>query len=361
MNISDIKTRVKDFTGVDTSDTEVAARLLRFINDARREVAKKNDWNCLKQFYNLLLPSDITTGSVSINSGEYTVTGVGTAFADSMVGSYINFGSTSQSEYEWYRVSKVNSALELIIDAPYIGDSITGQSFTIRKIYHRIPGNVSKIDEIYEFTNPRMLKFKDGDIFTAQDTTYKSVVGTPYSYNICGIYGRELSYATGTLSGASGSRSITGGSTSFLGNVLPGDKVSINGDSNEYRVASIESNTSLTLVQKLTASATSATYSIVSNPDSFMIRLSPPTDRKAIIPISYYAYPFDLISDIDEDELTRRYGDLILDYVIAKEKRASDDNTWITDRNLADSNIREQIADGRKAGIWRPNLPKFNP
>ena len=51
MTVADIKTQINDLVGVDSSDTTVAARLLRWINNARRDMYKARDWDALKPYY----------------------------------------------------------------------------------------------------------------------------------------------------------------------------------------------------------------------------------------------------------------------------------------------------------------------
>jgi hypothetical protein len=356
MNITNIMDRIQDYLGVDTSDTDVSARLIRFINDARKEIAKKGDWNCLKRFYNLVIPSDVSDGTVSITADTNTVAGTSTSFASSMIGSYIQLGA------EWYKITAVTSTISLTIDIPFIGSTLTGANYTIRRIFHRLPGDVSKIGEVSEFTIPQIIRQIGNEVFMTQGADYKSVTGTPYRYNICGIYGKENTYTTGSVSGTIATKTVTGAGTSFLANILPGDKFVINGDTNIYRVESIETDTSLTLVQKLTASvAALTTYTATTDADSLMVRFYYPSSRKAIIPFEYFAYPYDLIGITDEDSITRRYGELIVDYVIAKEKRATDDVTWTTDKQLADIGVRETNSEGKKHGSWPPNLSRYKP
>jgi len=357
MNVSDIKNRVQDYTGTYIADTDAAARVLRFINDARREVARQNTWNCLKKQCSIYLPADYSTGTVSVSNQAQTVTGVGTVWTSAMVGRYLNFGSSSQSEYEFYRIMKVNSNTELTIDAPYKGDALSGSAYCIRKIYHRLPGDVAKLDGGIEFTQPQMLTEIQDDILRRQHPDFHSVTGTPSMYNICGIYGREDTYTTGTVTGTIDTRTLTGLATAWLANVVPGDKVKIG--SYVYNVASVDSDTQITLYQKLVVAAAGDTYTITTDPDSMLVRFNHPTDEVAIIPFEYFHYPYDLLGNNDEDELTRRYGEVIVDYVVAMEKRAQDDQAWVTETQKAQASLRNAIAEGKKGGIWRPNLPKF--
>ena len=358
MNVSDIKSRIQDYTGTYVTDTDAAARILRFINDARREIARKNSWNCLKKHCNIYLPADYSTGTVALASQGQTVTGTDTIWTSAMVGRYINFGTTSQQEYEWYRIVKVNSTTELVIDAPYVGSvALTASTYRIRKIYHRIPGDVSKLEGAIEFTLPHLLTEVGGQDMLRYAPDFHSTTGTPTKFDICGIYGREDTYTTGSITGTIATKAITGSGTAFLSNVVAGDKLVTGGYT--YTVASVESDTAITLYQNLVAAAATASYTVTSNPDSMLVRFYNPTDRIAIIPFEYYHYPFDLLGDSDEDELTRRYGEVVVDYVVAKEKRAQDDSSWVTDTQKADATLRDAKAEGNPGGIWRPKLDKY--
>ena len=71
---------------------------------------------------------DYTSGTVTILSGQTTVTGIGTIFTQNMVGRSIELDSL------WYEIVAVTSATSLEIVSPFIGQDQTNATFIIAEI-----------------------------------------------------------------------------------------------------------------------------------------------------------------------------------------------------------------------------------
>jgi hypothetical protein len=359
MNVLDIKKQIRDLTGSDYTQTVVGNRLIRYINDVRRELYKKHDWTFLRKRYQVNLPTDEDTGTVSINQDSRTVTGVGTAFTSDMEGRYIHFSHDSNSKEEWYKIATVNSSTELILEASFVDDSISGEDYLIRKIFHRVPGDVRKLDHVSEFVSPYLLEEIGSKRMLFNYSDLYNRTGTKDYYEIAGTYGKEDEYSTGTVSGSQYSKELTGSGTAWLANIIPGDKIVINGDS--YHVDKVNSDTSITLYQGLTAVKSDVAYTATTNPDSWVIRFEAQADGREIIPIEYYiqAYPF--LTDEDSDYFVRIHPELIIEGVLVWEKRGHDDATWQTDYTKWINSIRETVGHTAKDNIWAPNFFRYEP
>lgn len=84
-----------------------------------------------------LTVSDYTTGTVAITSADQTVTGSGTTFTEAMEGLYL-----MTTDGYWYLIQDYTSATALELLTPYLGPTITGQTYTI--------GQLSPIPDAYE-------------------------------------------------------------------------------------------------------------------------------------------------------------------------------------------------------------------
>lgn len=359
MNVLGVKIQVQDLTGFDYTDTDVAARLIRFINDTRREIYRENDWNFALKTFQISLPIDYETGTVSISQDSRVVTGVGTAFTSTMVGRYIHFAHDTGGQEEWYKISSVTSTTEIILEATYIDSDASGEDFVIRKVYHRVPGNARKIEHLRKFSSPRLVEKIGGTRFYEYNSNINRT-GTKRKFTVAGVYGNEDTYTTGTLSGTSGTKALTGSSTEWLANVVPGDKITI--ASVNYYVESVNSDTSISLYQKLTATTLGATYTVTSDPDSQMIRFDRQSTNRILIELEYYERCYDLLGDTDEDYLLRNFPMLIIDGVVIFEKRASDDASWsAADYQKWKAGIRDAIQSTSDDYMWVPKFHKYRP
>ena len=78
------------------------------------------------------------TGTVSVNNGSTTVTGVGTSWDTELKeGDYIHFGAAGQNDpdAEWHRIKSVESATSLTLEEPYPGSNLSGVDYTARKCF----------------------------------------------------------------------------------------------------------------------------------------------------------------------------------------------------------------------------------
>lgn len=72
---------------------------------------------------------DYTTGTITMTDGEVTVTGVGTAFTDSMIGRVLR-DTDGSSGYE-YRIAERTNGTEILLEEPFSGISGGGKTYLI--------------------------------------------------------------------------------------------------------------------------------------------------------------------------------------------------------------------------------------
>lgn len=117
----------------------------QFVNDAWKTLQAREMWSFRRRSFNIAPPTLYSTGSVSSNvfSGNPTlITGVGTAFTASMIGSQIRAGGLN---YPYYTIAGVLSPTSLLIDQPWAGPDISGAQFNILLVYVPFPQDFAYI------------------------------------------------------------------------------------------------------------------------------------------------------------------------------------------------------------------------
>lgn len=145
-------------------DMTVGANLTlikRWINRAQQHMASRHDWSWLESREVVQTAPDKTQDSpasstVSISAGGLVVTGVGTNFASTDVGRYIQFPDTSN---DWYKITVRSSATSITIEAPFTGTTaISGADYLIRTFYYPLSSSVDRIVSVKQAESPWFLK-----------------------------------------------------------------------------------------------------------------------------------------------------------------------------------------------------------
>jgi hypothetical protein len=364
MLVSALRTQVCYMTGFSASDATVTARILAWTNLVRRELAKECDWSFLQKSYILQTVAPYNTGTVSVDVAGTSVTGLGTTFTADMVGRYIGFSTSTGNTTDWYRISKFTNTTTIVIDTPYTGGTaLSGASYTIHKVFFRVPGDARTINSLIDFYTPTVLQdIPNYKAFNINNPEFNTS-GQMSKFTYWGKWGKETTYTTGTVSGSDDSRTLTGSGTAWLSNVLPGDKIEINGNTDTYMVDTVDSDTQITLYQKLSAAVTAATtYTATTDPDSVMIRFAYIPDEKRNVIVNYYHSPAPLVQDNDEDEFLRLYPELVIEGVLSMELKAAEDTGWQSIyTNWKSISIPRTIGARKKSGTWTPNMTRYNP
>lgn len=111
----------------------------QFINDSWHELQSMRTWSWRRGSGVFSPPTLYNIGAASSNSaiGQPTlITGVGTTWTPSMIGSQIRVGGLL---YPFYTIVGWLSATQIVIDQPWAGQDVVGQSYTIQQIYFPVP------------------------------------------------------------------------------------------------------------------------------------------------------------------------------------------------------------------------------
>jgi hypothetical protein len=119
-------------------DPQVAGRLL---NNRYRSIIDRRSWYGLKVRGQIVIPEINATGQAVTVMGSNTVTGIGTNWNVTLVGTQFRQAFTN----EWQTITAVNATAQTLqLDFPYPGPSATGP-FQITQVYIVMGGNIKRI------------------------------------------------------------------------------------------------------------------------------------------------------------------------------------------------------------------------
>jgi hypothetical protein len=186
LTFSTLQTEVYDQTGLDGTDTNNQTRVSRWLNYVQQDICARWPWNFLRSRESVVTVPDYTTGTVSVNSGSATVTGVGTTFT-STHGSgqyYLQFAGAN----DWYQVTTYNSATSLTISPVYTPTTnLSGATYTLRKFFYSLSSNCDRICDVKNWNTPLKLDEmfpRDVDFVQPNPQSTKTSYGfIPYGYD----------------------------------------------------------------------------------------------------------------------------------------------------------------------------------
>lgn len=141
--VQDLLNYVRRRTNDATFDKDVAMQR-NVIEQAMRRLQREYHWSFfrIRQPINLVAP--VTTGTVSINTGSATVTGVGTNFVAGDVGKWFQLTGDQVT----YQISAVGSTTSLTLTQEYVnsgGDNVSGVDYQILTTDYALTYNVGRI------------------------------------------------------------------------------------------------------------------------------------------------------------------------------------------------------------------------
>jgi hypothetical protein len=152
VDFSTLQTQVASPLRLSLTNTDQAALVKRYINEALQEIHGRYDWPWSVDREVVQTVVDKTDGTVDIGAGATAVAGTSTAFTASDVGSFIQFSSSD----DWYKITAVTDAENLTIEAAYTGTSaLDDGTYTIRKLFYACASTTEKILSIKQALSPR--------------------------------------------------------------------------------------------------------------------------------------------------------------------------------------------------------------
>ena len=323
MTLTQAISRVCSRLNKSSSDLSVAARIKNHINDACMEKYLGYQWSFRWREYALVLAPMVTTGTLTATNGSNTVTASGTPFNSAIhVGAWLRF--TADSPEAIYRVTSVTSTSAVLIDPAYQGTTGASKAYQLMKTDYLLPSELVDIGQLKLTYGQRPVPIRHQ---LMSDKYYQPPVsqGTPVEASVFNHEQRLMTYSTGTVSGSSGSVTLTGAGTSWLGNVFPGDEITINGDTNVYKVYNVDSDTQITLYEKLTAAVAALTTYTASRQFGHILRVTPCPDNPYVCLIKGLRDYAPLINNADTCELLARYPHAVIESAVWREAGSSPD------------------------------------
>ncbi len=224
-----------DYSNAASIDTADATSIALRINQANDGIWYDRPWEFRKRTLAFTLRKPYATGTVSFTENSKTVTGSGTTWETTMRLGYIVKGN------RYYKISRVNSTTELILEAPYDESTESGAAYKIVFTDYILPHTVSAIIDVK--VREKSLEVMNKD----QIVSSRACTGEP---TVCAVQGitDEDYYNTGTVTVTLNSATVTGSGTTFTSD-MEGRSFRANEFSKPYIVKSVDSTTQLTLKQ----------------------------------------------------------------------------------------------------------------
>lgn len=150
LTFSDLQNEVYAHSGLDSTDTLNQTNVNRWINYSQQEICSRWPWSFLLGREDVMTVPDKTAGTVSLANGNSTVSGVGTAFTASDVGSFIQFSSAN----DWYKISPVLSSTVLGIDNLFPGTTLVNSKYVIRKFFYSLSATADEVMDVRNWNTP---------------------------------------------------------------------------------------------------------------------------------------------------------------------------------------------------------------
>jgi hypothetical protein len=233
----------------------------RLCNDVTAHICGVAEWPFLWTESWFQTTDDYSTGTVSVANGSASVAGTDTVFTAGMVGRKMRIGADTA----YYTIKTFTSTLALVLDQTYQGTTDTAATYVIYKDEYLLRADVDQQKRIRNSDNGLALFSLTAGEF---DQLYPSPSGT--GVPSLDVYtGRAVkTYSTGTVSATSGTRTLTGASTSWTTAEGVGKGTKMKVGTLIFTVNTVDSDTSMTVYEVPTAnvSAGTAYTAIVDNP-----------------------------------------------------------------------------------------------
>src|SRR4051812_33933622 len=113
----------------------------QLVNDSWQTLQARQQWSFRRRAVTFAPPDLYQTGTVSTNSAAgnpLVVTGVGTVWTPAMIGRQIRIGGLL---YPYYTIAGWTSATEIILDSPWAGPDVSGQTYNILQCFFPVPSD----------------------------------------------------------------------------------------------------------------------------------------------------------------------------------------------------------------------------
>lgn len=329
MNFQDIFTRVESITSITSKRTLIKDAIQWGLDELTA-----HDLGYLISEGHFTTVAPYETGTVSVTNGSKTVTGSGTTFTAAMVGRKIRVND----EEAYYKIAAYVGTTEVTLEVPYQGSADSALTYSIYKDEYKLNADVDVYKILRHIEDGQSLTSGEVSAFDIYNPT-PSGEGAP-RFEI--FIGTELDeHTTGTLTGTSGNRTLTGSGTSWTSveGLGKGSRITIG--EYTYTVKSVDSDTQITIYELLLSSPSSATYVI--HLDNPIIQLYEIPDAAENIYYRYQRIPFPLVNNTDIPDLPEKYHNLLVLHGLAW--------AWMTkDKDESFKNF--SLFNAKKKDMW---------
>ena len=331
--------RIKEFDVATVKSNRDIAKL--YLNQSHQWVYVSHRWEHRRKTSQIVLEPYYTTGSASgtayngsNENAARTVTFSGATLTTNMQGRYFQFDGSSN----WQKIVYVDVANNTVyLDSPII-DTGSG-TFKIWKRFYYLRGDVDYITSFGKWDNTwGRLTYRDFTSLTDRVVNVSDLGNTPLDFSPFGVDNYEPSYSTGTIIGAQDSNLITGNSTAFLANILPGDILTQG--SNVFAVKRVESDTRLILHNYIPNAIPSGSAYEIKRNISLGFQFYPSTNQYLAIPYTFMDRVFDMVHETkDRTALPDRCDEAILSRAEYKLLKDKDNQKWVQVAQLYEAEL----------------------
>lgn len=323
LTLTQAVSRVASRLNKNANDTTVFNRIKNHINDACQEKWNSFAWSFRYREYPLVLSPKVTTGTMTATNASNVITASGTPFiAGTHEGAWIQF--TGDTVEAWYKIRTVSSTSSAVIEPAYQGTSGSGKVYELSVSDYLLPTELVDTGSL-TISHGRGTITPEHQLMTDRGDFPSTTTGSPTRCSIHRSSRQKDTYSTGTLSGTINTNTLTGSSTAWLANVKEGDAILIGStDTNYYTVASVDSDTQITLYQSLAATASGASY-VISRKFGKVLRVWPIPDRAYTLFIKGLRAYYQLINNSDTNEFLCRWPSAVIEAAIWREASSSPD------------------------------------
>ena len=308
------------------------AKIRSALGFAKVQVGKYDRWrHLIVSNYEITVVQDYDTGTAAITKGLRTVKISGGIPPSGSAGRFFSHSKGSRA----YEIKSV-SGLNLTLKTPIAEASASGLTYSIRKVYYRLP------------TDLRL---------TLPDTTTWDKRST---VEVSGYDEYAEDVTTGVITLTKGSKTATFTGATLLDAAFPGDEIEI--ESKRYRVRSVMSDTEIKMVHRAVGN-----YS-----GKFTIKSDTPYKGKIIgysqrsedftVGFDYVRSLYPMVADDDDTELPVEFDRAILDWATGEYKRMPPGSVgWENNVNIAQRHLQKLAQDSTlsvsSADLFPPAIP----
>ena len=203
-------------------------------------------------------------------------------------------------DYDIYEILAVTDSTHLVLKELYIGDGDSGLSYLIWNRYYNLPPDVPMNAKIMLWKYPyHTTQIPKGAMGLSYMRGWES--GYPCSWSWGRVNRKNSIYSvSASVATTVNSKTLTGTSTSFIGNVFEGSLITIG--ANTYNVESVDSDTQITMVQNAIATVSSQNATFETGSRQTIILSSTP-DPVLNLNITYPKQTYNLKNDNDTTEI----------------------------------------------------------